>query len=37
MKQEFIVKIEGKQHEKGRGRLVIILGVCIIALLIYMV
>lgn len=37
MKYEFIIKIEGKQYEKGRGRLVIMLGCFTVALLIDMV
>lgn len=37
MKQEFIVKLEGKQYEKGRKRLVVLLGCFIILLLIDMI
>lgn len=37
MKQEFVIKIEGKQYEKGRKRLVVLLGCFIILLLIDMI
>lgn len=37
MKQEFVIKIEGKQYEKGRKRLVVMLGCFLIVILINMV
>lgn len=37
MKQEFIIKLQGKQHAKGRGKLVFMLLCFIIALVILMV
>lgn len=37
MKQDFIIKLQGKQHAKGRGRLVFMLLCFIIALVILMV
>lgn len=37
MKQDFIIKLEGKQHAKGRGRLVFILLCFILALVVLMI
>lgn len=37
MKQEFVIKIEGKQYEKGRKRPVVMLGCFLIVILINMV
>lgn len=37
MKQDFIIKLQGKQHAKGRGRLVFMLLCFIVALVILMI
>lgn len=37
MKQDFIIKLQGKQHAKGRGRLVLMLLCFIVALVILMI
>lgn len=37
MKREFIIKLQGRQHEKGRGRLVFMLLCFVIALVILMI